>query len=723
MSRAVTHPVAIAAVNAVWISLLFLVVVVAMTLSNIEEKMKEQLESYVEVFSTNDPPIACQAQLFPFFYSADGGAVNVTDHDDTDWDSLREAAERDGELQPSPYDPSTLIAGLPCGVAHTPIAANQVTPHPRAKNVDLQLTGYDFKLRLARDPEGKSLYILGHIGSPRQEIMPGQLRLRLDYADLTHQYFILESASGNMRWKPEISYYSGSTDGEMLLEATGRHGVEFEGTWWDSGTPERKETKFEIRLDNVKEVTAFDIAAEKLDEANRVQFWAGPRYPVPLHEELEMYQLTRNLPRNVDYELYVIPDNRPPVLLTKSRVLGGQAAEVRSPSRVGGWLQWFEHSAQVLSLASRLVFYVNGYEPCPIGLSEASPETETCFLSLDPGRDLFPFRLRRGAFVEVDRSDDEGLVFVEETPYVREQDLVVAAFSVALIVLLIMFLAYMNRRRKEALDRRSRALDALTGAHKELDQRRSELEQMNRALANYAGIFIHEGRTRLVRINELVKNVLGIANLKGSTQEKALDKLFVELTARLRQSIRVFHYREIVREKIATNGDRRFFLIESVEGIMDDYDDITFDHPFEGRTGPGLSATGLDDPKKDDSPDLYFVQAMENVIANAVRYRTRGSKITISLETEDKDVIIRVSNQGPTVPEDKLDSVFEFGMRVSGAGRRPVETEEDEGAGHTHFGVGLFITRQIIEGYQGACRMENKPNGTGVIVTLRVPCR
>ena len=723
ISRTITHPVTVAAVSVIWISLIFLAVVMTLNLSNIEDKLEEQLKSYADIFSADDLPIACEAQLFPFFYSADGGAVNVTDHDITDWTRLRETALNGGKLRSWKYDPSILIAELPCGLALTPVDANQITKFPRADDAELQFTGYDFKLSFARDTKGQSLYIMGRIRSSSRNMLPGQFRLRLDYADRTHQYFTLKYAGGDLIWNPWIPYHSESANNELLLDATGQYGVKFKGTWWDTDTPELKGRYFELRVDNVEMVTAFDIAAEKLDEEKRVQFRVGTHDPVPLHEETKMYQITRNLPQNIAFELFLIRGNLPPVPLARSPVHGDQTSEPRSPSLERGWLPWVDYSAEMLNLTSKLYFFVQGHEPCPTAFSPARLGTEPFLCFLEPEHDLFPYRLRAGTFLPKDKSGDRGLVLVEETPSVKYRDLKLSIFSVLLIVLLIMFLVYMNRRRKEALDRQAAALDKLRDAHSVLDQRRSELEQMNRALANYAGIFIHEGRRRLALINEKVKNILALANLQGSEEEKTIDEHFDSVTARLLQSTKVFHYREIVRRKIARHGHEPFYLIESIEGILEDYGpEIQFQWTLEGRKGTELSATGLDDPKKDDSPDFYFVQAMENIIVNAVRYHIRGTPITISLETEHADAIIRVSNLGPTVPEDKLASVFEFGTRFSGAGRQPAEAEEPTGAGRGHFGVGLFITKQVIEGYQGTCRMENDPDGTGVIVTVRVPC-
>ena len=116
------------------------------------------------------------------------------------------------------------------------------------------------------------------------------------------------------------------------------------------------------------------------------------------------------------------------------------------------------------------------------------------------------------------------------------------------------------------------------------------------------------------------------------------------------------------------------------------------------------------------------MQAIEKVIDNAVNYRTPGTTIKVSLKTEHLESIIEVTNEGKPVPEDKLVAVFKFGSKFTGAVAQPAGVDASTDTMHVHLGIGLFITNQIICGYEGSCQMKNNPDGRGVTITVRLPC-
>jgi two-component system, OmpR family, sensor histidine kinase ChvG len=92
-----------------------------------------------------------------------------------------------------------------------------------------------------------------------------------------------------------------------------------------------------------------------------------------------------------------------------------------------------------------------------------------------------------------------------------------------------------------------------------------------------------------------------------------------------------------------------------------------------------------------------LVQVFQNLISNARSFSPPGGEILLSLRRDRGDVVVHVDDQGPGIPADSLDSVFE---------RFYSERPEGESFGR-HSGLGLSISRQIIEAHGGAIHAEN----------------
>jgi len=83
-------------------------------------------------------------------------------------------------------------------------------------------------------------------------------------------------------------------------------------------------------------------------------------------------------------------------------------------------------------------------------------------------------------------------------------------------------------------------------------------------------------------------------------------------------------------------------------------------------------------------------QAILNILENAVTYSPKGSRIELSAHEDPGQVVLSIEDEGPGLPPDRLDSVFEKFRRV-GRG-------SDRGEG---LGLGLYIARGFIESMGG----------------------
>jgi signal transduction histidine kinase len=101
-------------------------------------------------------------------------------------------------------------------------------------------------------------------------------------------------------------------------------------------------------------------------------------------------------------------------------------------------------------------------------------------------------------------------------------------------------------------------------------------------------------------------------------------------------------------------------------------------------------------------------RCLDNLVTNAVRYG--GGKVTVTVEDKGVEVVIRVRDEGPGIPEAELEKVFEPYYRL--------ETARSKEGGGT--GLGLSIARNIAELHGGSLLLRNHPEGgLEAILTLR----
>jgi two-component system sensor histidine kinase ChvG len=95
-------------------------------------------------------------------------------------------------------------------------------------------------------------------------------------------------------------------------------------------------------------------------------------------------------------------------------------------------------------------------------------------------------------------------------------------------------------------------------------------------------------------------------------------------------------------------------------------------------------------------------QVLRNLLANAVSFSPEGGRIVVRLAYAGANIELVVEDEGPGMPEGKLDAVFDR-FFTARPGSEPFGT---------HSGLGLSISRQIIESHGGSILAENL-QGTG----------
>ena len=105
-------------------------------------------------------------------------------------------------------------------------------------------------------------------------------------------------------------------------------------------------------------------------------------------------------------------------------------------------------------------------------------------------------------------------------------------------------------------------------------------------------------------------------------------------------------------------------------------------------------------------------RVFENLIENALSFSPDGGLVAIAAARSDEDVIIRVEDEGPGVPEEAREAIYRRFQSI-----RP----ESEAFGQ-HSGLGLAIARTIVEAHQGSIIVESREDRlAGARFVVRLP--
>jgi two-component system, OmpR family, sensor histidine kinase TctE len=96
-----------------------------------------------------------------------------------------------------------------------------------------------------------------------------------------------------------------------------------------------------------------------------------------------------------------------------------------------------------------------------------------------------------------------------------------------------------------------------------------------------------------------------------------------------------------------------------------------------------------------------------NLVDNALRYTPVPGEVTVNVDCEGDQVVLRVEDSGPGIAEHERQQVFERFYRVIGT--------QAEGSG-----LGLAIVREVVEAAGGTVELGDAPAG-GLFVTVRLP--
>lgn len=320
------------------------------------------------------------------------------------------------------------------------------------------------------------------------------------------------------------------------------------------------------------------------------------------------------------------------------------------------------------------------------------------------------------------------MAYSDDRPY-RALDLIVL-FAVSLVVLQLIVRSYYT------------ALDWLWNTN----QRREELMRT----VNEQQYELKRTVKSLKQANDLQRQMqrdLIMAHRKAEDAQRATERFAANISHELRTPLNIIlGFSEMMQLSPEIYGDMTwspklrqavYHIYRSSRHLMDMIDDVLELSRFEAGTfSLNLEPTPLQELLEDTvtiAADLFqnrqvrlmveideeipfmnidrvrIRQVLLNLLNNARRFTEMGS-VRLEAQQREGEVIIRVSDTGPGIPPDKIDSIFEEFYQVDDSPRRR----------HGGAGLGLAICKQFVEAHGGRIWVESEV-GAGSTFSFSLP--
>ncbi len=224
-------------------------------------------------------------------------------------------------------------------------------------------------------------------------------------------------------------------------------------------------------------------------------------------------------------------------------------------------------------------------------------------------------------------------------------------------------------------------------------RKQMELSHMQQ---NFMMAITHELKTPIATTRLSIETLLR-RKLDDSQQQKLLQSALAE-TNRLNILTNNILLAAQMEEKSFQRENDEINLANVIETVVNDYKSRNPSRTIDANTEKELFIEG---------DALLMEIALSNLIDNALKYAPKESPVYVDLMQTDDAILIKVIDEGPGIPDEEKQKIFEKFYRSGSEFTRKARGT----------GLGLYLTRKIIRQHNGEIFvMNNMPHGSIFVI-------
>jgi signal transduction histidine kinase len=232
-------------------------------------------------------------------------------------------------------------------------------------------------------------------------------------------------------------------------------------------------------------------------------------------------------------------------------------------------------------------------------------------------------------------------------------------------------------------------------------QKNKLLTQVEELKSNFMRMMSHDLKTPLARIQGMTEFIQKESNELSESQKKALDSIS-ESSDELTEFIGSILSLSRIESKEVKLQLRSKDINQLVPQVVRKFDYMAKRKHIE-------IVTELEEMFSVKMDKDLIRQVLSNLLENAIKYSPEGSKVLITTEEVNGEIVVQVADQGRGIPQDEIPHVFTRFFR----GR---ETRGDVSGS----GLGLYLAKYFVDLHHGRIEVESEI-GKGSTFTVRLP--